>query len=71
MSKAHKSRSKNKWYVENIYTNISMTINNGTRFCKENGLTPSGMRQTANGKRKTHKGWICKKVEENFRYPSI
>lgn len=38
-------------------------VKNLSEFCRQNGLTDANMNMVAAGKRKTAKGWTCRKLE--------
>lgn len=42
----------------------TFVIKNLRKFCRENGLSSSGMTEVSQGRQKHHKGWKCRKIEE-------
>ena len=71
---AHKGRKKADAHVKAVATSVSryweitypngdiITIRNLEEFCRNNGLTSSGMAHVAYGRRSHHKGFKCRKI---------
>lgn len=51
-----------RWLVTTPDGN-TFEVKNLKQFCKDNGLQDSLMHHVATGKRKTHKGWKCQRIE--------
>lgn len=57
-------KNSKKFIAIDKYDNEYVEINL-RRFCREHNLIPNNMSEVANGKRKQHKGWTCKYIEES------
>jgi len=60
--KISKSHCKNTYELENKNGTI-LIIKNLSKFCKENNLQQSAFAMIMNGKRKYHKNWTIKKID--------
>lgn len=61
--KMSESHSKTLWEIISP-DGSSIETRNMTDFCKQNNLHAGHMSEVASGKRKTHKGYMCRKIGE-------
>jgi hypothetical protein len=55
-----KGPDKSKEYIITKPDGTEIEIKNLNKFCRENGLSPSGLGHVANGFASQYKGWLCR-----------
>ena len=61
----HSLLTMKEWIIFDPQKN-KFKINNLSEFCRKNELNQGSMSLVAQGKQKSHKGWICKNIEEKY-----